>query len=164
MEKEKAELNAKIKTLNFRVKKTDEILQKDDRAALERHRVSLGSVVTAVTTFKESIEEKKFAEGEDEQAVQEWTEEFEESVDVADKCMRQLASKIELIDRKSKHEAFVFEHKQAIALENEKIEQQRETKERAYADELALSRRNSTCNKHKRSRLKPRELLKCQSL
>ena len=33
MEKEKAEIKAKIKTLNFRVKKTDEILQKDDRTA-----------------------------------------------------------------------------------------------------------------------------------
>ena len=30
MGKEKAELDAKIKTLNFRVKKTDEVLQKDD--------------------------------------------------------------------------------------------------------------------------------------
>lgn len=114
MEKEEAELNAKIKTLRFRVKKTDEILQKDDRVALERHRTSLQSVVTAVTTLKESIEEKKFAEGEDEQAVQEWAEEFEESVDEADKCMRQLASKIELIHRKSKHEAAIFEHRLAI--------------------------------------------------
>ena len=33
-------------------------------------------------------------------------------------------TKLELIDRKSKHEAVVFEHKQAIAFENEKIEQQ----------------------------------------
>ncbi|PFX19971.1 hypothetical protein AWC38_SpisGene15593 [Stylophora pistillata] len=111
----------------------DEILQKNDRAALEKHRASFESVVTAVTSLKESIEEKKFAEGEDEQAVQEWAEEFEESVDEADKCMRQLARKIELIHGKSKHEAVVFEHKQAIALENEKIEQQREAKERAYA-------------------------------
>ena len=99
MEKELAELNAKIKTLSFRVKKTNEILQKDDRAELERHRASLESVVTAVATLKESLEEKKFAKGEDEQTVQEWAEKFEESVDVADKCMRQLASKIELIDR-----------------------------------------------------------------
>ena len=68
-------------------------------------------------------------------------EEFVESVDQADKCMRQLASKIELIDRKSKHEAVVFEHKQAIALENEKIEQLREAKERAYAEELAFEQK-----------------------
>jgi len=141
MKKEIAELDAKIKTLNFRVKKTDEILQKDDRATLERHRASPESVVTAVTTLEEAIEEKKFAEGEDEEAVQEWAEEFEESVDAGDKCMRQLASKIEQIDRKSKHEAAVFEHKQAIALENEKIERQREAKERAYAEELAFEQK-----------------------
>ena len=65
MGKEKAELDAKIKTLNFRVKKTDEVLQKDDRTALERHRASLESVVTAVTTLKESIEEQMFAEGKE---------------------------------------------------------------------------------------------------
>ena len=36
MEKQQTELNGKIKTLSFRVKKTDEILQKDDQVALER--------------------------------------------------------------------------------------------------------------------------------
>ena len=50
---------------------------------MERHRASLESAVTAVTTLMESIQEKKFAEGEDEQAVQEWSGEFEESVDEA---------------------------------------------------------------------------------
>ena len=85
--KGKSRAKHEIKTLNFRVKKTDEILQKDDRTAMERHRASLESAVTAVTTLMESIQEKKFAEGEDEQAVQEWSEEFEESVDEADKCM-----------------------------------------------------------------------------
>ena len=43
--------------------------------------------------------------------------------------------------KQSKHEAFVFEHKQAIALDNEKIEQEREAKERAYAEELALEQK-----------------------
>ena len=71
VEKEKAELSVKIKTLNFRVQKTDEILQKDDRAAMKRHRASLERAVTAVTTL-ESTQEKKFAEGEDDQAVQEY--------------------------------------------------------------------------------------------
>ena len=141
MKKEIAELDTKIKTWNFRVKKTDEILQKGDRAALERHRASLESVVTTVTTLKESIEENKFAAGEDEEAVQKWAEEFEESVDTGDKCMRQLASKIEQNDQKSKHEAVVFEHKQAIALENEKIERQQEAKEHAYAEELVFEQK-----------------------
>ena len=55
--------------------------------------------------------------------------------------MRQLASKIEQINRKSRHEAVIFEHNQAVALENEKIEQQREAKERAYAEELAFEQK-----------------------
>ena len=72
MEKEKAELKAKLKTPSYRTKKTDEILQKDDRVALEWHRASLESVVTAVTTLTESREKETFAEGEDEQAVEEF--------------------------------------------------------------------------------------------
>ena len=47
----------------------------------------------------------------------------------------------EQINRKSKHEAVIFEHKQVVALENEKIEQQREAKERAYAEELAFEQK-----------------------
>ena len=46
--------------------------------------LSLESVVTADATMKESIEERKVAKGNDKQAVQEWAEEFEESVDEAD--------------------------------------------------------------------------------
>ena len=38
MEKQLTDLDGKIKALNFRVKKTDEILQKDDRVALERQK------------------------------------------------------------------------------------------------------------------------------
>ena len=47
----------------------------------------------------------------------------------------------EQINRKSKHEAVIFEHKQVVTLENEKIEQQREAKERAYAEELAFEQK-----------------------
>ena len=95
MEKQQTELNGKIKTLSFRVKKTDEILQKDDRVALERQKTLLEGMVTAVNTLKESIEEKKFAKGEEEEKVQEWAADVEAAVDEADKCVRQLANKIE---------------------------------------------------------------------
>lgn len=39
-----------------------------------------------------------------------------------DTCMRQLADKIEQIDRHLRHEAALFEHKRAIVLEKEKIQ------------------------------------------
>ena len=49
------------------MKKKDEILPKDDRLALERHKTLVESMVTAMTTLKESIEEKKFTKGENEE-------------------------------------------------------------------------------------------------
>ena len=95
METQIADLNGKIKTLTFRLKKTDEVLKKDDRKASERHRTSLETMVTAVNALKESIEEKKFVNGEDEESVQEWSSGIEEIVNQADECMRELTSQIE---------------------------------------------------------------------
>ena len=141
MDKQLADLDGKIRTLNLRVKKTDEILQKDDRVALERHKTSLESMATAVTTLKESIEEKKFTEGEMEEKIQEWAADVEAAVDEADTCMRQLADKIEQIDRHVRHEAALFEHKRAITLEKEKIQQQQEFVEQAHAEELAFEKK-----------------------
>jgi len=141
MEKQQTELNGKIKTLSFRVKKTDEILQKDDRVALERQKTSLESMVTPVNTLKESIEEKKFAKGEKEEKVQEWAADVEGAVDEVDKCVRQLANKIEQIDRHLRHETALFEHKQAIALEKEKMQQQQEAIECAHAEELEFEKK-----------------------
>ena len=44
--------------------------ERDDLKALERHRTSLETMVTAVNTLKESIEVKKLVNGEDEESVQ----------------------------------------------------------------------------------------------
>ena len=52
-------------------------------------------MVTVVNTLKESIEEKKFAKGEEEEKVQEWAADVEAAVDEADKYVRRLANKIE---------------------------------------------------------------------
>ena len=141
MEKQLADLDGKIRTLNFRVKKTDEILQKDDRVALERHKTSLESMVTALTSLKESLEEKKFTEGENEEKIQEWTADVEAAVDEADTCMSQLADKIKQIDRHVRHEPALFEHKRAIALEKEKMQQQQEAVEQAHAKKLAFEKK-----------------------
>ena len=45
MGKRIAELEGKVKTLNFRLKKTGDVLNKDDRAAFERHKVSVEALV-----------------------------------------------------------------------------------------------------------------------
>ena len=58
-----SELNGKLKALSFRTNKTDEIITKDEKEALERHQASIANITEAVSTQKESIEEKKFRKG-----------------------------------------------------------------------------------------------------
>ena len=69
MEKMISELNGKLKALSFRTNKTDEIIAKGDKEALERHQASVANITEAVSTQKESIEEKKFSKGESEEEV-----------------------------------------------------------------------------------------------
>ena len=80
-------------------------------------------MVTAVNALKESIEEKKFVNGEDEESVQEWTSGIEEVVNQADECIRELTRKIE---RNLKHATALHEHKREIHLEREKLRQKQE--------------------------------------
>ena len=64
-----AELNSKIKTLSFRLGKTDEIIEKSDEEALKRHKTSITNITSMVDTLKEAVEGKKFAEF----TVREWS-------------------------------------------------------------------------------------------
>ena len=98
-------------------------------------------MVTAVNTVKESIEEKKFVNGEDEESVQEWTSGVEEIVNQADECMRELTRQIEQIDRNLKHATALHEHKREIELEREKLRQKQEAVERAHAEELEFEKK-----------------------
>ena len=155
METQIADLNGKMKALSFRVKKTDEVLKKDDLKASERHRTSLETMVTAVNTLKESIEEKKFVNGEDEESVQEWASGIEEVVNQADECMRELTRQIEQIDRNLKHATALYEHKREIELEREKLRQKQEAVERAHAEELEFEKKKLEL---KQAQTKPPEI------
>ena len=59
-----SELTGKLKTLSYQIKKTDEIITKGDKEALERYQASIANITEAVSTQKESIKEKKFNKGE----------------------------------------------------------------------------------------------------
>ena len=77
MEKMISELNGKLKTLSFRTKKTDKIIARGDKA-------SIANITEAVSTQKESIEEKKFSKGESEEEVSVWGAKAEELLAEAD--------------------------------------------------------------------------------
>ena len=66
-----SELSNKVKTLSFRRSKTNEVLKKRDRQACERQKQSIINISKAVNELKETIEEKKFAKGEDDATVSE---------------------------------------------------------------------------------------------
>ena len=70
VKKQLTDLGNKIKTLKFRLSKTNEVIAKGDRQALERHKASITTIVEAVDEFKDTIEEKKFANlGESEEDI-----------------------------------------------------------------------------------------------
>ena len=54
--------------------------------------------MTTVVKLKAFIEEEKFTNGEDDEAVQEWADEIEQVVNEGDACIRELAERIEQID------------------------------------------------------------------
>ena len=154
MDKQIAELEGKLKTLNFRLKKTGNVSRRDDRTAFERHKVSVEALVMAVVKLKKSIEEQKFANCEDDQAVQEWANKIEKIINEGDTCIRELAKRIEQIDRNLKHATVLYEHKREVELEKEKIVQQQEAVNRAHAEELEFEKKKL---KLKQARTEPPE-------
>ena len=98
-------------------------------------------MVTAVNALKESIEEKKFVNGENEESVREWSSGIEEVLNQADESMRELTRQIEQIDHNLKHATALHEHKREIELEREKLRQKQEAVERAHAEELEFEKK-----------------------
>jgi hypothetical protein len=67
MEKSIAQLSSKIKILNFRLVKTDELVEKSDKEALMRHKALIDNTTAMVNTLKEAVEEKIIAKGKSEE-------------------------------------------------------------------------------------------------
>ena len=75
MEKQLTELASKVKALKFRLNKPEEVMAAQDRLASERQRESIVNISKIVIELKENIEEKKFAKGETEEQVAQWSKE-----------------------------------------------------------------------------------------
>ena len=93
-----SELDTKVKMLYFKLKQTDEIVEKRERQSLERHQSSITSIVSAVDTLKTAVEEKKFSKGESEDEIKTWSEEIENHLEKADQATNIIQSAIQAID------------------------------------------------------------------
>ena len=117
-----------MKTLYLKIKQTDEIVEKREQQALERHQSSNASIVSAVDTLKSAEEEKKFTKGESEDEIKTWSEEFEKHLEKADQTTNRVQSAIQAIDMEEQ-EKRAFEHyKQHMEFEREILEQKAEFK------------------------------------
>ena len=141
MEKQQTELNAKLTTLKFRIEKTSEILGKKDRLAAQRQKTSLENQVEATNTLKETIEEKKFSKGETVENVRQWAVDIEDIIGQADQCVKELTNQLETINRDAKLASALQEHKEAMALEEEKIKLKQAATERAHTESLEFERK-----------------------
>ncbi len=83
LKKQITELETKLKALNFRIKRCDEILQKGEKAAVERQRDSIQAIVSTINILKGSIEEAKFGQGENEDDIGQWSQDIEAQVAAA---------------------------------------------------------------------------------
>ncbi|CAB3998678.1 Pol poly [Paramuricea clavata] len=102
MKKQQSEMDAKLKALNFRLKRCDEVLGNEDRAAINRHCESITTIVSTISILKGSIEEAKFAQSESDESIEQWSTEIENQIALADKCMQKLADFVKTIDQRAK--------------------------------------------------------------
>jgi hypothetical protein len=126
LKKQITELETKLKALNFRIKRCDEILQKGEKAAVERQRDSIQAIVSTINILKGSIEEAKFGQGENEDDIGQWSQDIEAQVAAADQHCEKLSQFIKEIDTKEKNLELAKNHDQAMIFEKQLLDQKLE--------------------------------------
>ena len=84
MESLESTLQGKLKAVTFTLSKTDSILEKRNKITIQRHKDSLNSMLNAIQTLKQQIEEAKFTNGESEEDVGDWGKSVEARIEQVD--------------------------------------------------------------------------------
>ena len=139
MKKEMTELENKIKLLKLKIAKTEEIIHKRDRQALERLRLSISSLASAVDELKLKIEEGKIGKGESEEEIALWGEDIEYNLERADNMTRKIHDAIKAIDLEEQEREAIEKHKKNMEFERQLLDQREEfEKEREHEKAAAL--------------------------
>lgn len=134
MDKSLEELDSKLKTLKFRMGKSEDIIAKHDKEAMDRQRLSVSAISTMVNTLKENIEEKMFTLGKSEEEVTEWAKVSEEMLAEADQCVRRITQEINSLDLAAKKAITQQEEQQKLEFEK-LLTEQKLKQEKEAADE-----------------------------
>ena len=133
MEKLLEDLDGKLKTLKYRMSKSDDSITKQDKETLERQRLSVSAISTMVNTLKETIEEKMFLQGKDEEEVKIWAATPETMLAEADQCVRRLTQEMSRGELVAKEELTLKEEQHKLdfqkRLTEQKLRQEKEADE-----------------------------------
>ena len=126
------ELDAKIKALNLRLKKTAVVIEKNDKQAIERQRSAITNLTETIDQLRGSIQELKFAQGETEENIEEWSDQIELEITNADRSCERLSKRLE----EMKFEEDARHHENAMLLEKQILAQKLEAvlKQKEIAD------------------------------
>ena len=94
MESLESTLQGKLKAVTFTLSKTDSILEKRNKITIQRHKDSLNSMLNAIQTLKQQIEEAKFTNGESEEDVGDWGKSVEARIEQVDAKVTSLSKVI----------------------------------------------------------------------
>ena len=133
MEKLLEDLEGKLKTLKYRMSESDDVITKQDKETLERQRLSVSAISTMVNTLKETIEEKMFLQGKDEEEVKIWATTPETMLTEADQCVRTLTQEINGVELAAQEEPTLKEEQHKLdfqkRLTEQKLRQEKEADE-----------------------------------
>ena len=138
MEKAVGELAGKLKTLKFRINKTDDIIEKNDKEALERQRLSVTTISTMVNTHKESIEEMMFADGKSEDEIMKWSENSETLLAEADQCIQLISKRLKDMESEAQEHVYVQEQRKRLEFEKLLTDQKLHQEQEAAKEKMAL--------------------------
>jgi hypothetical protein len=112
-----------MKTLQFRMNKTTDIVSKRDKEAMERQRLSVATTSTAVNNLKERIEDRMLTDGKTGEEMQVWSNEVEGLLVEADNCTRQLSKELKILELAVQETAMMQEQQRKLQFERELTEQ-----------------------------------------
>ena len=116
-------LNSKIKALKFQIGKSDDIIAKGHREALERQRLSVGAISSMVNTLKEAIEENVFSQSKLDEEVKTWAQTPEEILAEGDQCVWKLTHEINNLDAVAQEAVTRKEEQRKLEFEKHLTEQ-----------------------------------------
>ena len=90
---------------------------------MERQRDCIQAIVSTINILKGSIEEAKFGQGENEDAIGQWSQDIEAQVAAADQHCKGLSQFIKEIDTKEMNLELEKNHDQAMIFEKQLLDQ-----------------------------------------